>query len=643
MADPPTNLFAERVAQLPYAAVICTTTNGRIVYASRAATDYFATALQVSEPVGKTTVEMGLWPSNADRLRALEQARKANAPLPRVPRNAHGALAAELFSGQSVTLDGNEYPISTLVDISDAGTAEAELADALDRLERAQSLAKIGDFVTELNEQFNGSAEAMRVLGFEPKAATATTKELFRQFHPDDKAMIARAVADLLPAGSFAIEHRLAPELGERWVYTQATVETRDGKPFVRGTVQDITERKREEEERARLNAKMQEAQKLESLGLLSGGIAHDFNNLLAGIMGNADFALMEANVPPAIEKRLQDIINASKRAADLTRQLLAYSGKGRFVIEPTNLSTTIDEMASLLDVTISKSHTLSFFLEDDIPAVEADRTQLRQVIMNLIINASEAISHNHGTLSLTTGTQMCDAEYLATSDLTGELPPGHYAFFEISDNGDGMDAETIGKIYDPFFSTKFTGRGLGMAAVHGIIRGHGGAIKVYSELGRGTTFKVFLPVVDAEAVVHEPSTADQQRWTGSGGILVVDDEASIRDFATSVLTRYGYDVFVAADGVQGLDVYRARRREIVLVLLDLTMPNADGQQTFAKLRALDPNVRAILMSGYNEQDATQHFVGKRLAGFLPKPFLVSDLMNAVSEALDPANDHQEM
>ncbi|MDH3640707.1 MAG: response regulator [Gammaproteobacteria bacterium] len=631
----PAELFEQQLEQSPFATAITTAADGVFVYVNEAARRLIRED-GVDEPVGMDARELDFWSSDETRDQAIELARGAGGHIFRHDfADPAGEPSAELLSVRTATIDETEYLITTIVDISTVVQAEANLADALSRLERAQSMANIGDFVSELNRDFNGSAEAMRILGIGDEAKTITTKELFDTFHPEDKAMVAQSVNNLLPEGSFAIEHRLAPSGSDvRWVFTQANVETReDGTPFVRGTVQDITQRKRDEDERARLNQKMQEAQKLESLGVLSGGIAHDFNNLLAGIMGNADFALMEANIPPEIEVRLRDIVTASKRAADLTHQLLAYSGKGRFVIEPMSLSKLIREMADLLSVTINKDHALRFFLDEDIPAVNVDPTQIRQVMMNLIINASEAITHRNGMINITTGTQLCDADYLEASHLSSDLQPGTYAFFEISDNGVGMDAETIARLYDPFFTTKFTGRGLGMAAALGIARGHGGAIKVYSEVGRGTTFKLFLPTTDSPAKSLEPTSDERSGWAGSGGVLVIDDERTVRDFARGVLERYGYEVFLARDGAEGLSVFEANRDRISIVLLDLTMPNMDGKETYGRLKTLKSDISTVLMSGYNEQDATQHFVGKGLAGFLAKPFLVNDLMDAISNA----------
>ncbi len=259
----------------------------------------------------------------------------------------------------------------------------------------------------------------------------------------------------------------------------------------------DLTERQALEEERRAVESRMQESQRLESLGLLAGGVAHDFNNLLSGIMGNADLALFESGLPPGTRQRLEDIVTAGKHASELTRQLLAYSGKGRFVIEPVDLNHVIAEMNQILQVTISGNCVVRTNLGENLPPVEADRSQIQQILMNLIINGAEACEGtSSGMVTVTTNTQEVSEAYLEQSDFAGSIAPGLAVYVEVSDNGVGMTEETKQQLFEPFYTTKFTGRGLGMAAVLGIVRGHGGAIRVYSELGVGTTVKILLPAL---------------------------------------------------------------------------------------------------------------------------------------------------
>lgn len=388
----------------------------------------------------------------------------------------------------------------------------------------------------------------------------------------------------------------------------------------------DITERKRAEDERLAFERNLLETQKLESLGVLAGGIAHDFNNLLMTILGNAGLALME--LPPEAPARasITQIELAVKHAADLTRQLLAYAGKGRFIIQKLNLNALIEEMMHLLQVSIPKTVALRYQLAPHLPPVEADAAQIRQVVMNLVINAAQAIGDKQGSISISTGVQFADQAYLSEAYLAPHLPEGQYVFLEVADTGSGMDADTRAKIFEPFFTTKATGRGLGLAAVLGIVRGHNGALGVYSAPGQGSTFKFLLPAAASPAYAETPRNQHAGAWHVTGTVLVVDDEATIRSVATRMLEKLGFKVLVAEDGAVGVDLFREHAPTIVCVLLDMTMPNLDGVATFRALRRIKRDVQVILMSGYNEQDVTSQFAGKGLAGFLSKPFTVEDL-----------------
>jgi two-component system, cell cycle sensor histidine kinase and response regulator CckA len=387
--------------------------------------------------------------------------------------------------------------------------------------------------------------------------------------------------------------------------------------------------------ERRGLELKVQHAQKLESLGVLAGGIAHDFNNLLVGILGNAGLALREIRVESPVVPLLVDIQTAAMRASDLTKQMLAYSGKGRFVVQKLDVNSLVEEMAHLLATVISKKAVLKFNFAAKLPAVEADPSQLRQIVMNLITNASDAIGDRSGIISITTGVVDADKSYLGTTFLDDGLREGDYVFIEVSDTGCGMDTATQTRVFDPFFTTKFTGRGLGLAAVLGILRSHHGAIKVYSELGRGSTFKVLLPC--AEGAVRELVSAPKFQSAnvrGDGLILICDDEETIRAVARRVFELAGYTVLTAADGREAVRVFRERAEEIAGVLLDMTMPGLSGEEVFREMRRIKPDVKVLLSSGYNEQDATSQFVGKGLAGFLQKPWTPDDLLRSFQAAI---------
>ncbi|MCB2187154.1 MAG: PAS domain S-box protein [Deltaproteobacteria bacterium] len=404
---------------------------------------------------------------------------------------------------------------------------------------------------------------------------------------------------------------------------------TIDGEPCLLSISQDITRLKEQEEERRRLLGQMQNLQKLESLGMLAGGLAHEFNNILMGVLGQTGLALMDLpGESPAVEHLLA-VEAAAKRLAELTNQLLAYAGKGKFLISSLDLSGLTQDMLDLVKTVVTKKAVVRCNLAPDLPRVEGDASQLQQVVMNLVTNASDALEDHQGTITLTTGVVEADAGYLAGTFLEEDLPAGTYVFLEVSDTGRGMDPATRANLCDPFFSTKFTGRGLGMAAVLGIVRGHKGALKVYSEVNSGTTVKVLLPaapVPAAQAASEAPGARAGDRAT----VLVVDDEEMVRDVAALSLERLGCRVWQAVDGLEALELYGERLGEIGLVILDLTMPRMNGVETFANLRRLSPEVRVLLSSGYNEEETVTRFAGKGLAGFIQKPYTPKQLMEKV-------------
>ena len=398
-------------------------------------------------------------------------------------------------------------------------------------------------------------------------------------------------------------------------------------------------ERREDEEAQRRLELQIQQAQKLESLGILAGGIAHDFNNLLTAILGNADLAKTEVLPGTAVHANLDDIEVASRRAADLCRQMLAYSGKGSFVIDAVDMPTLVREMAHMLDVSISKKVQLNMQFADDVPAVEADVTQIRQVVMNLITNASEAIGDAPGVIVLRLGALEADRSYLEQTVLT-KVPAGRYAFLEVTDTGCGMDESVRARLFDPFFTTKFTGRGLGMAAVLGIVRGHQGAITVESTPGKGSTFRVLLPAASGPtATTTDTGDGREPGWQGSGLVLLIDDEEVVRSLGKKMLERLGFEVLTAVDGEEGVEVFRRRHHDIQCVVLDLTMPRMDGSACLAALQEVREDVCVILSSGYSEQEVASRFAGSGLAGFIQKPYQLATLRRTLHAAIGEADD----
>ncbi|MDX9973255.1 MAG: PAS domain S-box protein [FCB group bacterium] len=406
------------------------------------------------------------------------------------------------------------------------------------------------------------------------------------------------------------------------------------GRTAILAVARDITERKRSEEERRRLEAQMQHAQKLEGLGVLAGGIAHEFNNLLMGVLGNASLALMELPPDSSACESLRQIEMAAQRAAELSKQMLAYSGKGRFVIQPLNLSEVVGEMAHLLDASASKNAEVQFELSPETPLMEGDLSQVRQVIVNLVSNASEALNDRTGTITVATGIMQATRESLKDMYLCENLPEGRYAYVEVRDTGCGMDSVTIGKVFDPFFSTKFTGRGLGLAAVMGIVRGHKGAIRVQSAKGEGSTFTVLFPYLQ-ESVRPEPLLARPGgEWRGSGTVLLVDDEETVRMVTRRVLELAGFSVLLACDGVEGVEMFKEHAPNLSAVLLDMTMPRMSGEEALRQMRGIRAEVPIVLSSGYNEPDALEHFSSDGPSGFIQKPYRAEELITKMHSVL---------
>jgi PAS domain S-box-containing protein len=382
------------------------------------------------------------------------------------------------------------------------------------------------------------------------------------------------------------------------------------------------------------LERQLRQTQKMESLGILAGGIAHDFNNLLVGIIGNASLAVDELPIANPVRQNLTDVLKAAHRAADLTRQLLAYAGKGAYVISHIDLSDLIREITTLVRSSIPPRVQLRLELQDHLPVVAADTAQIQQLVMNLVLNAAEAIGSDvEGTVLITTTVVNADPAYLASTFAGTILSPGKYVCIEVHDTGCGMDENTVSKIFDPFFTTKFTGRGLGLAAALGIVQGHKGALKVYSTPGRGSTFKVLLPAVE-HAVRAAVQPREFQDLSGTGLILVIDDDDIVRRAAKAALERYGYRVLVAEDGATGLDMFRELTGRIRLVILDMTMPGIDGADVLRQLQTIQGDVRVVLTSGFNEIEAIRRFTGKGLAGFIQKPYTASQLAERVKQSL---------
>jgi two-component system, cell cycle sensor histidine kinase and response regulator CckA len=530
--------------------------------------------------------------------------------------------------------------IVTICDITERKQAEASIHDSQNRLEFALESAQIGAWDLDLRDftAFH-SLQHARIFGYTELLPKWTYEVFLEHVLPEDRERVNEQFQrSLATKGDLIFECRIRrtdKQIRWIWVAGRQRLDETGAPRRIAGVIQDITERHQALEDRQKLESQIQHAQKLESLGILAGGIAHDFNNILTSILGYTDLALIELPNHSPARPWIAEAVSGACKAADLTKQMLAYSGKGKFVVQALNLNDVIEDMIHLLQVSISKKCVLKLHLMPDIPSIEADATQMRQVIMNLIINASDAIGERSGVIAITTGLMHCDRAYLSESYLDENLKEGLYVYMEVADTGCGMTEEIRTRIFDPFFTTKTTGRGLGLAAVLGIVRGHRGALKVYSETTRGTTFKVAFPAVNLPPQLDPSSGNTVGTWKGSGTVLVVDDEETVRGLLQHLLETMGFTVLTACDGREGVEVYRRESNTIRLVVLDMTMPHLDGAETFRELRRIRGDLKAILTSGYNEQSAISQFAGKGLSGFIQKPFRYDELLAIVRKVID--------
>jgi PAS domain S-box-containing protein len=458
-------------------------------------------------------------------------------------------------------------------------------------------------------------------------------RKIFEVVHPDERPRLHKSLFELYrqPGRVITIEVRVRHRDGS-WRWVECVAKNLSADPVIGGIVvnyRDVTERKRLEEQ-------LRQTQKLESIGVLAGGVAHDFNNLLTGVLGNAHLALDALPPEHPASSYIADVAKAAESAASLTQQLLAYSGKGRFVIEPMDLSDLTRRLMSLVRTSIPSGVQLQLDLAADLPAVEGDPGQLQQLVMNLVINAAESIGEGRGgAVRVATGLQVLEEEHLPATLDAVQVPPGHYVFLQVQDNGAGMDPEIRSKIFDPFFTTKFSGRGLGLSAVLGIVRGHRGAIQLESVPGQGTTFRVLFPPSSRPPVRPVNPVVAPRPPRATGTILIADDEDIVRRTAQKVLERQGYSVLVARNGREAVEILRQRGGEVAAVLLDLTMPVLGGEEAVRELRSIRPEVKIVLSSGFDEAEVTRRFAGQGLSGFIQKPYTLAQLAEKIRAVLE--------
>ncbi|HOQ44618.1 MAG TPA: PocR ligand-binding domain-containing protein [Bryobacteraceae bacterium] len=503
----------------------------------------------------------------------------------------------------------------------------ASLKESQSRLRRTQEIAHLGSWELDLaTDRLSWSDEVYRIFGLQPQEFGGTYEAFLEAVHPEDRAAVHEAYTSSVRNGSASYEftHRVVRKsTGEvRFVHEKCEHIRGDDGKAVRsvGMVQDITDSKRAEDA-------LRQAQKLESIGLLAGGVAHDFNNLLTGIIGHASMLAEEASGETG--EHVNAILRAAEKAAHLTRQLLAYSGKGQFAIRELDVSQAVQEIGDLVQFSIPKSVDLSFNLQKRLPLVQVDPSQFQQIVMNLVINAGEAIGEgNPGRI--TVSTSMADIAE-AFPDAVGRLvAPGRYVSVEVSDTGCGIAPDKLSSIFDPFFTTKFIGRGLGLSAVAGIVGPYKGAVVVESEPGRGSMFRVLLPVAEirTEAAAACPETG--YRAT----ILVVEDDAAVREFIAAALRRRDYRVLQASDGREALAVCDREGGGIDGAILDVVMPVMGAKDLLPALKARRPGMKVLLTSGYDESEAMRLCAEHPGAAFIQKPYTAHQLAEAVDGLL---------
>ncbi len=466
--------------------------------------------------------------------------------------------------------------------------------------------------------------------------------ELLQRLHPEDREGVFQLISRLRQRTKerewFGIvEYRFLHRDGQYRSFSDHSHVMYDetgAAVYLSGSVRDVTQVTRLEESLRILEKKFQDSQKMAGLGLLASGIAHDFNNLMTVVLGNAELALLDCGGTDG--GVLDEIKRTSLRAAELANQMLVYTGKTSLVVSSINLSVIVKEMGSLLDVSISKKVSIQYCLSENVPLIRGDVSQIRQVAMNLITNASEAIGDRSGVIAISIHEVELKSGELERTFPPGGLPAGSYVRLEVSDTGDGMNEETMQKIFDPLFTTKVTGRGLGLASLLNVVQRHTGAVEVKSEVGHGTVFRVYFPAEeqDGGSNVEETPPSDGE-WRGYGTALVADDEEAIRDITAALLERIGFRVITAADGFEIVDLYMEHADDITLLIMDLNMPRLNGIEATLRIRHINPKVPVLFMSGYPREQVMERFGQQPHTDFIRKPFQSDELLAGIRSVLE--------
>jgi len=431
------------------------------------------------------------------------------------------------------------------------------------------------------------------------------------------------------------IEQRLLRKDGQKIVVKlHSSPVKHEGKEAFLVSAEDMSEQKEYDTEHHHLKEQLEHSQRLESLGVLAGGIAHDFNNLLTAILGNAELARGSLDDKPAVIAHIDNIVGSCDSAAELCKQMLAYAGKGSYEMRVINLNEMVKTMGKLIRASVSSKIALKIKLESNLPGIEGDRAQIQQLILNFIVNSADAIGSESGEIKVSSGVRNMTVEQLSKLFNGSKLTEDEYVVLEVRDTGCGMSTEMQDKIFDPFFTTKETGSGLGLSAVLGIVRGHHGALQVFSTPGKGTAFRVYLPSTKQPYQEKNVSTVEVDAWRGDGKVLVVDDDLRVRNVAKAFVEKLNFDVITAEDGKEGLEIFTQQHDNLVAVLLDMTMPVMGGVDAMAGMREVNANVPVIIVSGYSEVETGALIRGDRPDAFLQKPFKAKALKIVLYEVM---------
>jgi len=480
------------------------------------------------------------------------------------------------------------------------------------------------------------NAAAARLWGADcPEELIGTS--IFDYLRSEDHEQIRARIENMAATGRPApvIEEYLLRKNGEQVMVKlqSCPVKHEDRQAFL-VTAEDVREQKEHDVEHHQLKAQLEHAQRLESLGVLAGGIAHDFNNLLTAILGNAELARGRLDDKPAVIGHIDNIVGSCDNAAELCKQMLAYAGKGSYEMKVIDLNDMVKSMGKLIRASVSSNIALKIKLQSELPGIEGDTAQIQQLILNFIVNSADAIGKNSGEIKVSSGVRKMLHEPLSKLFNGSELPEGEYVILEVRDTGCGMSKVMQNKIFDPFFTTKETGSGLGLSAVLGIVRGHHGALQVFSTPGKGTAFRVYLPTTTEAFSEKAVSTVEVDAWRGDGKVLVVDDDLRVRNVARSFVETLNFDVVTAEDGKEGLEIFARQHDQLVAVLLDMTMPVMGGVEAMAGMRQIDSSVPVIIVSGYSEIEAGALIQGDRPEAFMQKPFKAKTLKTALYDVM---------